>query len=99
MASSPRILNISNGHRLKRGKVARLFEQCLCAWVEEAISIRNLSPAEIVTARGEQARLREPLAYAEVHGLRFEPPASGIAATRQEGKLIWQAHDFALGAA
>lgn len=75
------------------------MDNCAAIWVEEGVSIRNMTVAESINARNGQARLREPLAYAEIHGLRFDPPASGVAATRAEGKLTWEAHQFAMKAA
>ena len=71
------------------------MHNCAATWAEEGVSIRNLTLAESIAARNEQARLREPLAYAEIHGLRFDPPETGIAATRREGKLLRDAHEFA----
>lgn len=75
------------------------MENCAAMWLEEGVSIRNLTLAESIKARNEQARLREPLPYAEIHGLKFDPPVSGVAATRAEGKLMWEARQFAMKAA
>lgn len=72
---------------------------CAATWVDEGVSIRNLTLPESIAARNEQARLREPLEFAEIHGLRFDPPASGVSATRREGKLLWAAHDFVMNGA
>jgi hypothetical protein len=59
-------------------------------WVVEGYSIRDLSLAETVKARSEQARLREPLEYAELPGLRFDHPGA-----RHEGMMAGQAVRFA----
>lgn len=83
----------------KLERAERAMYNCAATWLEDGVSIRNLTIAEAIKARNEQARMREPLAYAEIHGLRFDPPASGVAATRGEGKLMWEAHQFALRAA
>jgi hypothetical protein len=48
----------------------------------------------MVKARSEQAKLQEPLPYAEVHGLRYDPSMNGVEASRRERGLIWEAHDF-----
>lgn len=80
-------------------RAERAMYNCAAVWVQEGISIRIPTLTEAIAARNEQARLREPLPYAEVAGLRFDPPVSGIAATRRENVLLWQAHDFAMKAA
>lgn len=94
LASSVRIENLTNGCRLKRKHAERAVDNCAAAWVEYGVSIRNLTLAESIAARNIQARIREPLPYAEIHGLRFDPPASGVAATRREGRIIWDAVDW-----
>jgi hypothetical protein len=92
---STRIVNLSNGHRYKFNQAKRLVEQqCALAWVQYGVSVRELTVEEMVKARSEQIRLQEPLPYAEVHGLRYDPSASGIEASRRERGLIWEAHDF-----
>jgi hypothetical protein len=98
MAQDPRVLNITRGFRLKRSQVYRAIENGAVAWVEVGVSVRDLTLAESIAARNEQARLREPLEFAEVHGLRFDPPVSGIPATRREGLLLWEAHKFVMSA-
>lgn len=75
------------------------MENCAAIWLEEGVSIRSMTIAESIKARNEQARMREPLPYAEIHGLRFDPPVSGVVATRGEGRLMWEAHQFAMKAA
>lgn len=94
MASNFRVVNLTSGFTFKRKHVDRAIDNCAVTWVEYGVSVRNLTIAESIQARNEQARLQEPLPYAEVHGLRFDPPASGITATRREGLLMWAAHDF-----
>jgi hypothetical protein len=99
MASSKRVHNVTRGFDLKFRRAERAIEECSAAWVEYGVSIRDLTLAESIAARNVQARLREPLPYAEIHGLRFDPPVSGISATRRERKLTWEAHKFAAEAA
>jgi hypothetical protein len=91
---SQRIVNLTNGHRLKYSQALRLIDQCVIRWKVVGVSVENLSLADTVKARSEQARLREPMEYAEIHGLRFDPPASGVEATRRERPLIFAAHEF-----
>lgn len=99
MASKSRIENLTNGYFLKPHRALRAVEECAAVWVEEGVSIRNLTLAESIKARNEQAIRREPLAYAEIHGLRFDPPVTGVAAKRLEGRLAWDAHNFVINAA
>ena len=99
MTKNFRVFNVTRGYSMKRGAAEKAIRECAATWVEEGVSIRNLTLAESIKARNEQARLREPLPYAEIHGLRFDPPASGVSATRGEGKLLWEAHQFAMKAA
>ncbi len=99
MASCVRVENKTNGCWYKRRHAERAVENCSAAWIEYGVSIRNLTLAESIAARNEQSRLREPLPFAEIHGLTFDPPASGVAATRREGSLLWAAHQFATKAA
>lgn len=77
-----------------RRRVEKAMDNCAAMWVEEGVSIRNLTLAESISARRIQEKLREPLPYAEIHGLRFDPPATGVSATRRESRLMWEAHDF-----
>jgi hypothetical protein len=77
-------------------------DHCTIAWVTKGETIRDTTDEERFALRAEQVRkdkLREPLVYAEIPGLRYDPSASGIAATRREASLIWAAHDFASQAA
>jgi hypothetical protein len=99
MASNARILNVTNGFRFKRTHAERAIDACSAVWVEYGVSIRNLTLAESIAARNDQARRREPLPLAEIHGLKFDPPISGIVATGREGKLLWEAHDFVMSMA
>jgi hypothetical protein len=98
MASHARILNITNDFRFKRTHAERAIDACSAVWVEYGVSIRNLTLAESIAARNDQARRREPLPFAEIHGLKYEPCVNGISATGREGKLLWEAHDFAMNA-
>lgn len=99
MASNARIVNISNGFRLKRSHADRAIRNCAAAWVEMGVSIRSLTLAESIDARKHQAVLREPLPFAEIHGLRFEPPSSGVAAARAGYHMVREAVDFAASVA
>jgi hypothetical protein len=76
MKKSHRVLNLTKGIRLKYSQAVRAIENCAADWVIPGISIRDLSLAESIAKRNEQAQQREPLAAAEIPGLVFDPPAS-----------------------
>lgn len=99
MASHKRILNTTNGFHYKRGAVERALEACSVEWVEHGVSVRTLDLNESRIARIEQANRREPLPFAEIPGIKFVPPVNGVQATGREGKLLWEAHDWAMQAA
>jgi len=65
-----RITNLTSGFRLKRSQAENRIDQCISCWVVQGQTIRDLTLAERVNARSEQARLIEPLALAECHGLK-----------------------------
>ena len=96
MASVRRIVNITNGFRLKPNQAERAILNCSAEWVECGVSIRSLSVAEAIKARNEQAKVREPLAYAEIPGLSFEPSASGQQAHTLGPSLVRAAHEFVM---
>ena len=94
MAQDPRILNITRGFRLKRNQALKAIEQCACAWVEVNRTIRDLTLAESITARNQQAAEREPLAYAELPGITFKPPIGAQATHMIEVKRAFEANEF-----
>lgn len=95
MTNNHLVLNVTRNYWIKRKHALKGVEaDCTLAWVVDRESVRDLTLAEQLQARNEQAKLREPLPYAEIHGLRFDPPVSGVSATRRESKLMWEAHDF-----
>ena len=69
MSNNHRILNVTRGFTLKHKQAVRAIANCACAWVEYGTSIRDLTIAEAITARNEQARVAEPLPLAELPGV------------------------------
>ena len=69
MSNNHRILNVTRGFTLKHKQAVRAIANCACAWVEYGTSIRDLTIAEAITARNEQARMAEPLPLAELPGV------------------------------
>lgn len=90
MPSDGRVLNITRGFRLRRNQAQKAVDNHACAWVEYGVSIRNLTLAESIASRNEAARLREPLAFAELPGLRFVHPGA-----RSEAQIARAAVQFA----
>jgi len=86
MASHRRIINITRGLQWKFRRAEKSVFECACAWVEYGVSVRDLTLAESIAARNEQAATREPLAYAEIPGLVFTLPT--------DYSLIRAAHQF-----
>jgi hypothetical protein len=94
MPQAPPVFNITRGFRLRFNQACRAVENCACAWVEVGVSIRDLTLAESIAARTQQAKDREPLPYSEVHGLRFDPPSGTAGAEWQSRLLAYEASLF-----
>ncbi len=99
MASHTRILNETRRFWLKMSQVERGIGSGAYAWVKKGETVRDMTLAEQIQFRKEQAKVREPLAYAEVPGLTYEPSASGVTATRESYGLVRAAHEFCMEAA
>lgn len=92
------------GFTMKRGAAEKAVREGNCVWMDggmirdanlsEMFEFMNMTDAE----RSERAKIDKGLPYAEIFGLRFQPTARGTGATRREGLLLWQAHDFAMSA-
>lgn len=91
MASHTKVVNLTSGNRIKRNQALGRVEQCLSEWVEENVSIRDLTLRECIARRSEQVQLGLPLAKAETGGTVFDPPADALAATRREKRLAMDA--------
>lgn len=83
-----KILNISRNIWYKPSQALRGIENCAFAWVVQGETVRDLTLAESIAKRNEQAKNAEPLAYAEVAGLTFKGPIAN------DYNLIRQAHEF-----
>jgi hypothetical protein len=73
MASHTRILNITRNYSLKHKQALRAVENCACAWVVFGVSVRDLSLAESIAKRNQQASLAESLPLAELRTVIFRP--------------------------
>lgn len=94
MPKDSRVFNITRSFRLRFNQARKAVENCACAWVEYGVSVRDLTLAESIAARSQQAKDREPLPYAEVFGLRFDPPAGKAAAEWQSRLCAYEASLF-----
>jgi hypothetical protein len=95
MACHTKVLNISSNRRIKRRQAIGRVEHCVSAWVEFGFSIRDLSLAESIAKRNEQATMREPLEWAECPGLIYRADERNQAQTRQGYELVKAANQFA----
>jgi hypothetical protein len=95
MASNFRVINLSNGYRLKPKAAQRAVANGAAEWVELGVSIRSLSLAESIQARNKISAFSEPIAWAELPGLRYEPTVASQGATREEFRLMREANRFA----
>jgi hypothetical protein len=85
-------------HMSKRFAEQVMRDQCTITWVVQGETIRDTTNEERMALRAEQAqkdKLREPLAYSELFGLRYEPRIGGEASARESNSLVWQACKFA----
>ena len=98
MSNNSRIFNVTRRCSLSFKQAVRAIENCSAVWEVYGMSIKDLSLADSIKARHEQARLREPLPFAEIPGLSFDPPATGLVAHRQSSRLTWEAREFAMSA-
>lgn len=76
MSNNFRVFNVTRGFSLKYSQALKAVEACACAWVDYGRTIRDLTLAEAIKARHEQARLAAPLPSPEIPGLRYEAPES-----------------------
>lgn len=93
MSNNSRVLNVTRGYSMKFKQALRGIESCACAWIEYGVTVRDLTLAESIKARNEQASRREPLARAELPNLTFQHPGAA-----QERQLAFEAQKFAFEA-
>lgn len=93
MAAHTRVLNVTRNFRMKFRQAEKAIENCACTWLDYGVTVRDLTLAESIKARNEQASRREPLARAELPNLTFQHPGAA-----QERQLAFQAQRFAFEA-
>ena len=104
MASHKSVVHVQRGFRMSKSYAEQVMrDHCTITWLNrDELTIRDTTDEERLALRAEQAKkdsLSEPLPLAEIHGIKFEPPISGVLAARRSNKLMWEAHQFAMKAA
>lgn len=97
MSGNTRVLNVTRGYSIKHKAALKAVENCACVWVEFGVSVRDLTLAESIAARNEQAARREPLAFAELPGVVFEQPASAVSTMFERMSLVRAANELVFG--
>lgn len=92
MTNSHRVRH-QRGFTLKRSQALKAIEDGTLAWCEDG-TVRDLTLAESIAKRNEQAKQREPLPMCEIPGLSFEPTLAGQAMSRAGVLLIMRANSF-----
>lgn len=94
MTNNARVWNQTRKFSLKHKQALKAIENCAMAWVEFGAVVRDLTLAESIAARNQQAAEREPLAYAELPGITFKPPIGAQATHMIECKRAFEANEF-----
>lgn len=105
MTNNARVLNITRGFTLKHKQALRAIDECACAWatneecdsanVPRGTAVRDLTLSESIQARSIQAKHREPMPLAEIHGLTFDLPKGNGTSARMRFGLVSEANRFA----
>jgi len=74
MTKITRVFNVSRSYYLKHKRAVLGVENCAFAWVEFGVSVRDLSLAEAIAARSQQAKPHDPLPFAELPNCIFRWP-------------------------
>lgn len=93
---SQRVFNVTTKCHLKLGQAKNWVADGSYVWVESLRSIRKLNLRERIAMRSEIARRQEPIAHAEIPGLRYEPAPQNLASTRQSYAILKQANQFCI---
>lgn len=96
MGANRSVINLTRGYYIRYKYALYSIENCCSAeWVEEGISIRDLTLAEVVAKRAAQEKLlTDPLAFAELPGIVFRPPTHAIPSNQASQDLAEEARKF-----
>lgn len=89
MTNNFRVFNLTLQVWIKHRQAQKAVDNCAAAWVDPR-TIRQLTLAEAIAARNAQAKLREPMPFAEIPGLNV----AGISNIHEELALAAQANRF-----
>lgn len=89
MTNNFRVFNLTMQVWIKHRQAQKAVDNCAAAWVDPR-TIRQLTLAEAIAARNAQAKLREPMPFAEIPGLKV----AGISNIHEELALATQANCF-----
>jgi hypothetical protein len=95
LALNVRVFNTSRQYSMKHKQALRAVENCACAWVEFGVSVRDLTLAESIAVRNQQAHDIEPLALAELRNCVYRPAERNQAQARQGYQWVRAANQFA----
>jgi hypothetical protein len=97
------VVHVDRGFRISKNYAEQVMrDHCSITWVTVGESIRDTTDEERMALRAEQAqrvKAAMPLPYAEIEGLSFQPPTSGLASTKASLSLVREAHLFCSQAA
>lgn len=97
------VLHIQRGFKMSVTYAEQVMrDHCTITWDIPGQTIRDTTEAErfeLRAAQAQEVKSSGPLAHAELPGIKYEPSVNGMQATRREGKLLWEAHDWAMQAA
>lgn len=95
MGSNTHVYNQTRRFHMRHSQAAKAVDACACAWVQFGVSVRDLTLAEAIQARFKQAALREPLPFAELPGLHYEPALGREELARTQCVVAREAASFA----
>jgi hypothetical protein len=92
-------MHIQRGFRMSKNYAEQVMrDHCTITWVIPGETIRDTTTEErmvLMAEYAQQAKLREPLDYSELPGLRFDPPIGGENAAKESRMLVQAAREFA----
>jgi hypothetical protein len=94
MCNNFRVLNVSNGHTMKKKQALKGVANFALAWVESGVSVRALTISEAIQARNQRAKIVEALPFAENPGLVYRATEANQAGARKERVLALSANEF-----
>jgi len=98
MTKNIRVFDETRNCEIRYRDALRLIRKCIYGWVVEGVSVRRLSLQEQMGAAAKQEKLKQPLAYAEIFGLRYRPTEANERQHYQGMGMVGEAIEFARSA-